>query len=445
MKVEQVIGDLKRRFPNEPEYHQAVEEVLSSIEEVYNSYPEFENQNLIERLCIPERIFSFRITWVDDRGKVQTNMAYRIQHNNAIGPYKGGMRFHASVCPSILKFLAFEQTFKNALTTLPMGGAKGGSDFNPKGKSNNEIMRFCQAFMVELWRHIGPDTDIPAGDIGVGGREVAYMYGMYKKLARENTGTFTGKGLEFGGSLIRPEATGYGNIYFLMNMLKSKGITDLKGQTVAISGSGNVATYTAEKVIELGGKVVTLSDSNGYIYDPEGIDSEKLKFVFELKNIYRGRIKEYADKYNCKYVEGARPWNEVCTIALPSATQNELNGDDAETLIKNGCFAVSEGANMPSTPEAVDVFIKNKILYGPGKAANAGGVSVSGLEMTQNSIKLSWTKEEVDAKLKQIMFDIHESCIKYGTEADGFVNYVKGANIAGFMKVAKAMMAQGVI
>ena len=445
MKVEQVIGDLKRRFPNEPEYHQAVEEVLSSIEEVYNSYPEFENQNLIERLCIPERIFSFRITWVDDRGKVQTNMAYRIQHNNAIGPYKGGMRFHASVCPSILKFLAFEQTFKNALTTLPMGGAKGGSDFNPKGKSNNEIMRFCQAFMVELWRHIGPDTDIPAGDIGVGGREVAYMYGMYKKLARENTGTFTGKGLEFGGSLIRPEATGYGNIYFLMNMLKSKGITDLKGQTVAISGSGNVATYTAEKVIELGGKVITLSDSNGYIYDPEGIDSEKLKFVFELKNIYRGRIKEYADKYNCKYVEGARPWNEVCTIALPSATQNELNGDDAETLIKNGCFAVSEGANMPSTPEAVEVFIKNKILYGPGKAANAGGVSVSGLEMTQNSIKLSWTKEEVDAKLKQIMFDIHESCIKYGTEADGFVNYVKGANIAGFMKVAKAMMAQGVI
>ena len=376
MKVEQVIGDLKRRFPNEPEYHQAVEEVLSSIEEVYNSYPEFENQNLIERLCIPERIFSFRITWVDDRGKVQTNMAYRIQHNNAIGPYKGGMRFHASVCPSILKFLAFEQTFKNALTTLPMGGAKGGSDFNPKGKSNNEIMRFCQAFMVELWRHIGPDTDIPAGDIGVGGREVAYMYGMYKKLARENTGTFTGKGLEFGGSLIRPEATGYGNIYFLMNMLKSKGITDLKGQTVAISGSGNVATYTAEKVIELGGKVITLSDSNGYIYDPEGIDSDKLKFVFELKNIYRGRIKEYADKYNCKYVEGARPWNEVCTIALPSATQNELNGDDAEALIKNGCFAVSEGANMPSTPEAVDVFIKNKILYGPGKAANADGVSV---------------------------------------------------------------------
>lgn len=445
MKVEQVLDNLKRRFPNEPEYHQAVEEVLHSIEEVYNAHPEFEKQNIIERICIPERIFTFRVTWVDDNGNVQTNMAYRVQHNNAIGPYKGGMRFHASVCPSILKFLAFEQTFKNSLTTLPMGGGKGGSDFNPKGKSNAEVMRFCQAFMLELWRHIGPETDVPAGDIGVGGREVAYMYGMYKKLARENTGTFTGKGIEFGGSLIRPEATGYGNIYFLMNMLKTKGITDLKGQVVAISGSGNVATFTAEKVLELGGKVITLSDSNGYIYDPEGIDSEKLKYVFELKNVYRGRIKEYADKYNCKYVEGGRPWAEACTIALPSATQNELNGDDAEMLVKNGCIAVSEGANMPSTPEAVEVFLKNKILYGPGKAANAGGVSVSGLEMTQNSIKLSWTKEEVDQKLKDIMFAIHESCVKYGTEADGFVNYVKGANIAGFMKVAKAMMAQGVL
>lgn len=445
MKSEQVLENLRRRFPNEPEYHQAVEEVLHSIEEVYNAHPEFEKQNLIERLCIPERIFSFRVTWVDDQGKVNTNMAYRVQHNNAIGPYKGGMRFHASVCPSILKFLAFEQTFKNALTTLPMGGAKGGSDFNPKGKSNAEIMRFCQAFMIELWRHIGPETDVPAGDIGVGGREVAYMYGMYKKLARENTGTFTGKGIEFGGSLIRPEATGYGNIYFLMNMLKTKGIHDLKGQVVAISGSGNVATYTAEKVLELGGKVITLSDSNGYIYDPDGIDAEKLKYVFELKNIYRGRIKEYADKYGCKYVEGGRPWAEKCTIALPSATQNELNGDDAKALIANGCIAVSEGANMPSTPEAVEVFVHNKILYGPGKAANAGGVSVSGLEMTQNSIKLSWTKEEVDEKLKQIMFDIHQSCVKYGTEKDGFVNYVKGANIAGFMKVAKAMMAQGIL
>lgn len=445
MKVDQVIDNLKRRFPNEFEYHQAVEEVLHSIEKVYNEHPEFEKHNIIERICIPDRIFSFRITWVDDSGNVQTNMAYRVQHNNAIGPYKGGMRFHASVCPSILKFLAFEQTFKNSLTTLPMGGGKGGSDFNPKGKSNNEIMRFCQAFMLELWHHIGPETDVPAGDIGVGGREVAYMYGMYRKLARENTGTFTGKGIEFGGSLIRPEATGYGNIYFLMNMLKTKGITDLKGQVVAISGSGNVATYTAEKVIEMGGKVITLSDSNGYIYDPEGIDAEKLAYIFDLKNNYRGRIKEYADKYNCKYVEGGRPWAEVCTIALPSATQNELNGDDAQLLIKNGCMAVSEGANMPSTPEAVDVFIKSKILYGPGKAANAGGVSVSGLEMTQNSIKLSWTKEEVDAKLKQIMFDIHEACVKYGKEQDGFVNYVNGANVAGFMKVAKAMMAQGVL
>lgn len=445
MKVEQVLDNLKRRFPNEPEYHQAVEEVLNSIEDVYNSHPEFAKQNIIERICIPERIFTFRITWVDDSGKVQTNMAYRVQHNNAIGPYKGGMRFHASVSPSVLKFLAFEQTFKNALTTLPMGGAKGGSDFNPKGKSNAEVMRFCQGFMMELWHHIGPETDVPAGDIGVGGREVAFMYGMYKKLARENTGTFTGKGLEFGGSLIRPEATGYGNIYFLMNMLKTKGITDLKGQVVAISGSGNVATYTAEKVIELGGKVITMSDSSGYIYDPAGIDSEKLAFIFELKNIYRGRIKEYADKYNCKFVEGGRPWAEVCTIALPSATQNELNGEDAELLIKNGCFAVSEGANMPSTPEAVEVFFNNKILYGPGKAANAGGVSVSGLEMTQNSMKMNWSKDEVDEKLKEIMFSIHESCVKYGTDDTGFVNYVKGANIAGFMKVAKAMMAQGVV
>ncbi|GAB1415448.1 NADP-specific glutamate dehydrogenase [Paludibacter sp.] len=445
MKVEQVIDNLKRRFPNEPEYHQAVEEVLHSIEEVYNQHPEFEKQNLIERLCIPDRIFSFRVSWVDDKGSVQTNMAYRIQHNNALGPYKGGMRFHASVCPSILKFLAFEQTFKNSLTTLPMGGGKGGSDFNPKGKSNNEIMRFCQALMLELWRHLGPNTDVPAGDIGVGGREVAYMYGMYKKMAQENTGTFTGKGIEFGGSLIRPEATGYGNIYFLLNMLKTRGINDLKGQIVAISGSGNVATYTAQKVIEMGGKVITLSDSNGYIYDENGIDNEKLQYIFELKNIYRGRIKEYAEKYNCKYVEGGRPWGEKCTIALPSATQNELNGDDAAKLVANGCFAVSEGANMPSTPEAVEIFIKNKILYGPGKAANAGGVSVSGLEMTQNSMRLSWSKEEVDQKLKQIMANIHESCVKYGTESDGFVNYVKGANIAGFMKVAKAMMAQGVL
>lgn len=445
MKTAEVLANLKRRFPNEPEYHQAVEEVLMSIEDVYNQHPEFDKVNLIERLCIPDRIFSFRVTWMDDKGNYQTNMGYRIQHNMAIGPYKGGIRFHSSVYPGILKFLAFEQTFKNALTTLPMGGAKGGSDFNPKGKSNSEIMRFCQNFMLELHKHIGPDTDVPAGDIGVGGREVAFMFGMYKKLRNEFTGVLTGKGLEFGGSLIRPEATGYGNIYFLMNMLKRKGINDLKGQVVAISGSGNVATYTAEKVLELGGKVITMSDSNGYVYDPEGIDLEKLAYIFDLKNVQRGRIKEYADKYNCKYVDGARPWGEKCTIALPSATQNELTGDDAKVLVANGCMAVSEGANMPSTPEAVEVFIAAKILYAPGKAANAGGVSVSGLEMSQNSMRLSWTKDEVDEKLKGIMAAIHESCVKYGTEADGFVNYVNGANIAGFMKVAKAMMAQGVI
>ncbi|MBQ9201031.1 MAG: NADP-specific glutamate dehydrogenase [Bacteroidales bacterium] len=445
MKTKEVIANLERRFPNEPEYIQAVGEVLSTIEEEYNKHPEFDKVNLVERLCIPDRILSFRVTWMDDQGNWQTNMGYRIQHNNAIGPYKGGIRFHASVYPGILKFLAFEQTFKNALTTLPMGGAKGGSDFSPRGKSNAEIMRFCQAFMLELHKMIGPDIDVPAGDIGVGGREVAYMFGMYKKLRNEFTGTLTGKGLEFGGSLIRPEATGYGNIYFLMNMLKRKyGITDLKGQVCAISGSGNVAQYTAEKVLQLGGKVITMSDSNGYIYDPDGIDREKLDYIFELKNVYRGRIREYAEKYGVKYVEGARPWNEKCTIALPSATQNEINGDDARALLKNGVIAVSEGANMPSTPEAVDEFLKAKILYAPGKAANAGGVSVSGLEMTQNSMRLSWSKEEVDQKLQGIMHDIHEACVKYGQEGD-YVNYVKGANVAGFMKVAKAMMAQGVI
>ncbi len=444
MNAQKVLSDLKRRFPNEPEYHQAVAEVLGTIEEAYNEHPEFDRYNLIERLCIPDRIFSFRVTWVDDKGQVQTNMGYRIQHNNAIGPYKGGIRFHSSVNLSILKFLAFEQTFKNSLTTLPMGGGKGGSDFSPRGKSDGEIMRFCQAFVTELWRHIGPQTDVPAGDIGVGGREVGYMYGMYKKLARENTGTFTGKGLEFGGSLIRPEATGYGNVYFLLEMLKTRNI-DIKDKVVAVSGSGNVAQYTVEKLISLGAKVITMSDSNGYIYDPDGIDAEKLAYIFELKNIYRGRIREYAEKYGCKYVEGARPWNEKCDIAMPSATQNEIDGDDARALLANGCFAVSEGANMPSTPEAIEEFLKAKILYAPGKAANAGGVSVSGLEMTQNSIKLSWTKEEVDARLKQIMFDIHTQCVKYGKQADGYVNYVKGANVAGFMKVAKAMMAQGIL
>ena len=444
MNAEQVLDNLKRRFPNEPEYHQAVEEVLSTIEEEYNKHPEFDKANLIERLCIPDRVYQFRVTWVDDKGNVQTNMGYRVQHNNAIGPYKGGIRFHASVNLSILKFLAFEQTFKNSLTTLPMGGGKGGADFSPRGKSTGEVMRFVQAFMLELWRHIGPETDVPAGDIGVGGREVGFMFGMYKKLTHEFTGTFTGKGREFGGSLIRPEATGYGNIYFLMEMLKKQG-TDLKGKTCLVSGSGNVAQYTIEKVIELGGKVVTCSDSDGYIYDPAGIDREKLDYIMELKNLYRGRIREYAETYGCKYVEGAKPWNEKCDIALPSATQNELNGDHARTLVANGCIAVSEGANMPSTPEAVKVFHDAKILYAPGKAANAGGVSVSGLEMTQNSIKLGWSAEEVDAKLKSIMQSIHEACVQYGTEADGYVNYVKGANVAGFMKVAKAMMAQGVL
>ncbi|MCC8142686.1 MAG: NADP-specific glutamate dehydrogenase [Tannerellaceae bacterium] len=443
MKANKVLDNLKRRFPNEPEYHQAVSEVLPTIEEVYNQHPEFEKSNLIERLCIPDRIFSFRVTWVDDKGQVHTNMGYRVQHNNVIGPYKGGIRFHSSVNLSILKFLAFEQTFKNSLTALPMGGGKGGSDFNPKGKSNAEIMRFCQAFMMELWRHIGPETDVPAGDIGVGGREVAYMYGMYKKLARENTGTLTGKGIELGGSLIRPEATGYGNVYFLLEMLKTRNI-DIKGKVVTISGSGNVAQYTTEKLIELEAKVVTMSDSNGYIYDPEGIDREKLNYIMELKNLYRGRISEYAEQYNCKYVEGARPWGEKCDIAMPSATQNELTGEDAKTLLANGCFAVSEGANMPSTPEAIDAFLEAKILYGPDKAANAGGVSVSGLEMTQNSMKLSWSAEEVDEKLKSIMKSIHEQCVKYGQQ-EGWVNYVKGANVAGFMKVAKGMMAQGIL
>jgi glutamate dehydrogenase (NADP+) len=444
MNASKVLEDLKKRFPGETEYHQAVEEVLGTIEEEYNKHPEFEKYNLIERLCIPDRIYCFRVTWMDDNGNVQTNMGYRVQHNNAIGPYKGGLRFHPSVNLSILKFLAFEQTFKNSLTTLPMGGGKGGSDFNPAGKSDNEIMRFCQAFMTELWRHIGPDTDVPAGDIGVGGREVGYLFGMYKKLAKEFTGTLTGKAMEFGGSLIRPEATGYGNIYFLQEMLATKGL-DMKGKVCAVSGSGNVAQYTIEKAIELGAKVVTCSDSNGYIYDPDGITTEKLQFIFELKNVRHGRIKEYAEKFGCQYVEGERPWGVKCDIALPSATQNEINGEDAKKLVANGCIAVSEGANMPSTPEAIHVFQEAKLLYAPGKASNAGGVSVSGLEMSQNSLKLSWTREEVDARLHGIMKSIHEACVKYGTQPDGYVNYVKGANVAGFMKVAKAMMAQGVL
>ncbi len=445
MDAKKVLEDLKRRFPNEPEYHQAVEEVLSTIEEEYNKHPEFDKANLIERLCIPDRVYQFRVTWMDDKGQIQTNMGYRVQHNNAIGPYKGGIRFHKSVNLGILKFLAFEQTFKNSLTTLPMGGGKGGSDFSPRGKSDAEVMRFCQAFMLELTRHIGPDTDVPAGDIGVGGREVAYMFGMYKKLTHEFSGTFTGKGREFGGSLVRPEATGYGNVYFLQEMLKTKG-DSVKGKKVLISGAGNVAQYTAEKVLELGGTVLTMSDSDGYIYDAEGIDREKLDFIMELKNIYRGRIREYVDKYpNAKYVAGAKPWFEKADIALPSATQNELNEEAAKALVANGVIAVSEGANMPSTPDAIQVFQDAKILYSPGKASNAGGVSVSGLEMSQNSERLSWTAEEVDARLHAIMENIHANCVKYGTEADGYVNYVKGANVAGFMKVAKAIMAQGIV
>ncbi len=444
MKAAEVIANLQRRFPNEPEYIQAVSQVLGTIEDEYNKHPEFEKANLIERLCIPDRVIEFRVSWVDDKGNVQTNMGYRIQHNNVIGPYKGGLRFHKSVNLGILKFLAFEQTFKNSLTTLPMGGAKGGSDFSPRGKSNAEVMRFCQAFMTELYRHIGPDEDVPAGDIGVGGREVGYLFGMYKKLTHQFQGMLTGKGQEFGGSLIRPEATGYGNVYFLLNMLATKNI-DIKGKTVLVSGSGNVAQYTMEKLIQLGAKPVTCSDSNGYIYDPDGIDAEKLAYIMELKNVERGRIKEYAEKYGVKYVEGQKPWFEKADIALPSATQNEINEEAAKALIANGVIAVSEGANMPSTPEAIKVFQDAKILYAPGKAANAGGVAVSGLEMSQNSERLKWTREEVDAKLHDIMNDIHANCVKYGTDADGYVNYVKGANVAGFLKVARAMMAQGIV
>lgn len=444
MKATEVVESLKQRFPNEPEYIQAVSQVLGTIEEEYNKHPEFEKANLIERLCIPDRLIEFRVTWVDDKGNVQTNMGYRIQHNNVIGPYKGGLRFHKSVNLSILKFLAFEQTFKNSLTTLPMGGAKGGSDFTTRGKSNAEVMRFCQAFMTELYRHVGPDEDVPAGDIGVGGREVGYMFGMYKKLTHQFQGMLTGKGQEFGGSNIRPEATGYGNVYFLQNMLQTRGI-DLKGKTVLVSGSGNVAQYTIEKLLQLGAKPLTCSDSDGYIYDPDGIDEEKLAYIMELKNVERGRIKEYAEKYGVKYVAGAKPWFEKADIATPCATQNEINEEAAKALVANGMIAVSEGANMPTLPEAIKVFQDAKILYCPGKASNAGGVAVSGLEMSQNSERLKWSREEVDAKLHDIMNDIHENCVKYGTEPDGYINYVKGANVAGFLKVAKAMMAQGIV
>lgn len=445
MKASELMADLSRRFPNEPEYLQAVGEVVASIEDVYNQYPVFERYNIIERLCIPDRIVSFRVSWVDDKGKVHTNMGYRIQHNNAIGPYKGGVRFHSSVNLSILKFLAFEQTFKNSLTTLAMGGAKGGSDFSPRGKSDMEVMRFCQAYITELYRNLGPNTDVPAGDIGVGAREVGYMFGWYKKMTREFTGTFTGKGLDFGGSLVRPEATGYGNCYFLLNMLATRGI-DIKGKRVAVSGSGNVALYTVKKLLELGAVPVSMSDSDGSIYMPEGITKEQFDRIFEIKMAYRGRIREFAEETEgCQYFPGERPWKHVkCDIAMPSATQNEIDGDDARALLAQGCIAVSEGANMPSTAEAVHEFVDSRILYAPGKAANAGGVSVSGLEMAQNAQMLSWSAEEVDNKLRQIMKDIHTQCETYGREPDGYINYVKGANTAGFMKVARAMVAEGI-
>lgn len=445
--VKEFVEDLRGRFPNEPEYLQAVEEVVNSIGDVYESYPEFKRVNLLERLCIPDRVVMFRVSWVDDSGRVRNNMGYRVQHNNAIGPYKGGIRFHSSVNLSILKFLAFEQTFKNSLTTLAMGGAKGGSDFSPKGKSDNEVMRFCQAFITELYRHIGPEEDVPAGDIGVGGREVGYMYGWYKKMTRQYNGSFTGKGLDFGGSLVRPEATGYGNVYFLLNMLETKGET-IEGKRVAISGAGNVALYTAKKLLSLGAKVVSLSDSDGSLIFPDGMTQEAFDEIFELKTLMRGRLYEYVPTHEglCRYVDRERPWKHVerVDIAMPSATQNEIDGSDAEALLAAGCKAVSEGANMPSTPEAIAAFQKARILYAPGKAANAGGVSVSGLEMAQNAQMMRWSAEEVDTKLRDIMKDIHTQCLKFGTEDDGYVNYVKGANRAGFMKVARAMLAQGV-
>lgn len=444
MKVDVVLNNLMQRFPGEQEYFQAVSEVLHSIESEYNRHPEFEEANLIERLCIPDRVHMFRVTWQADDKSIHTNMGYRVQHSNAIGPYKGGIRLHPSVNLSILKYLAFEQTLKNSLTTLPMGGAKGGSDFNPKGKSDAEVMRFCHSFMLELWKHIGPETDVPAGDIGTGGREIGFLFGMYKKLTNTFTGTLTGKAISYGGSLIRPEATGYGNIYFMEEMLATRGLS-MEGKKCLISGSGNVAQYTAEKVLQLGGKVMTLSDSDGYVYNPNGIDREQLDWVMDLKNVRRGRISEFADKFGLKFVAGARPWYEKGDIALPSATQNEVDEDEAKALVKNGVFAVGEGANMPSRPEAIRVYQSNKILYSPGKASNAGGVSVSGLEMSQNSMKYSWSKEEVDQKLHDIMKNIHASCVQYGTEKDGYINYEKGANIAGFMKVAKAMMAQGIV
>ncbi|MDD4644694.1 MAG: NADP-specific glutamate dehydrogenase [Bacteroidales bacterium] len=444
MNVEKILNDLEKKHPGEVEYLQAVREVLESIKEVYEQNPQFESAAIIERLVEPDRILSFKVPWVDDQGKVQMNLGYRIQFNNAIGPYKGGLRFHPSVNLSILKFLGFEQIFKNALTTLPMGGSKGGSDFNAKGKSDGEVMRFCQSFMLELWRIIGPETDVPAGDIGVGGREIGFLYGMYRKLAHENTGVLTGKGRGWGGSLVRPEATGFGNVYFANEMLKTKGAS-FTGKTVCVSGFGNVAWGAVRKATELGGKVVTISGPDGYVYDPDGVKGEKIDYMLELRASNNDVVKPYADKYGVKFVAGRHPWEVKCDIALPCATQNELNKEDALALIKNGCTCVCEAANMPSTPEAIEVFHKAKILFAPGKAANAGGVATSGLEMSQNAMKLSWSAEEVDARLHQIMKDIHQQCVINGKQADGYVDYVKGANVAGFLKVANAMVDQGVI
>ncbi|MBC7524210.1 MAG: NADP-specific glutamate dehydrogenase [Flavobacterium sp.] len=443
--INKFIESVAKKNPNEPEFLQAVQEVAETVIPFIEQNKKYEGKMLLERMVEPERVIMFRVTWIDDAGKTQVNRGYRIQMNSAIGPYKGGLRFHPSVNLSILKFLAFEQTFKNSLTTLPMGGGKGGSDFDPKGKSDNEIMKFCQSFMTELSKHIGADTDVPAGDIGVGGREVGYMFGQYKRLRNEFTGVLTGKGISFGGSLIRPEATGYGDVYFAQSMLQTKGLS-FAGKTVVVSGSGNVAQYATEKATQLGGKVVTMSDSSGYIFDNEGIDADKLAYVMEIKNVNYGRIADYLTKYpKAKFIANKRPWQVKCDIALPCATQNELNEEEAKTLIANGCICVAEGANMPSTPEAVTAFQKAKILFAPGKASNAGGVATSGLEMSQNSLRLSWTSEEVDERLKNIMLNIHASCVKYGSEGAGYVDYVKGANIAGFVKVADAMLAQGIV
>jgi glutamate dehydrogenase (NADP+) len=443
-QVQQFMAMIKAKNPGENEFHQAVQEVTESLVPFIEENPKYRHAKILERIAEPERVILFRVPWLDDKGEIQINKGYRIEMNSAIGPYKGGLRFHPTVNLGILKFLAFEQVFKNSLTTLPMGGGKGGSDFDPKGKSDNEVMRFCQSFMSELFRHIGPDTDVPAGDIGVGGREIGYMFGQYKRLKNEFTGVLTGKGIDWGGSLIRPEATGYGATYFAKEMLATRG-DSIKDKTVVISGSGNVAQYATEKVTQMGGKVVTLSDSDGFIYDPKGIDKEKLNFAMELKNVKRGRIKEYAEKYGVEYFEGKRPWMIKCDIAMPNATQNEITEEDAKTLVKNGCYCVSEGANMPSTPDAVEVFLKAGILYGPGKAANAGGVATSGLEMTQNSMRLPWSREEVDARLQAIMTNIHATCVKYGKKDNGYINYVDGANVGGFVKVANAMIAQGVV